>query len=200
MPCWSRESTYPHCSVFRSHLYISPRRFKDWNDLIENYIYGSATVVGYFLAHIYGPARDHGLEACLRGARSLAIALQLTNFARDVADDAARGRCYLPEKHGGSTGISGVLSQDEIAMRAAQVALASEAANWYEQAAMDIGAFNPDSRIAIEACHRLYSRLNEKILNAASPYERESLSMSEKLAVLPSSKYWRLPAALIFER
>ena len=182
---------------------INSPRFSDWHDLVENYIYGSATVVGYFLTHIYGSASGQNLDRCLRGARSLAIALQLTNFARDVVDDALRERCYVPEQHGSSSGselVDQVLSLDQQAMTEAQLILANEANKWYQQAAFDIDAFHPDSRLAIQACHRLYSRLNTKILSNPSTTDRESLTMFEKLSVLPMSKYWRLPAALVLER
>ena len=182
---------------------INSRRFSDWHDLIENYIYGSATVVGYFLTHIYGSAPGQNLDRCLKGARSLAIALQLTNFARDVVDDALRERCYVPEHYGQSSGsvlVDQVLSLDQDAMTKAQLILANEAAKWYQEAACDIDAFHPDSRLAIQACHRLYSRLNTKILSNPSATDRESLTMFEKLSVLPVSKYWRLPVALVLER
>ena len=182
---------------------IAPQQFADWSDLIDRYIYGSASVVGYFLAHVYGSASGASAAECMQSARALAIALQLTNFARDVSDDAARGRCYLPVDRSDSAGrsISGrVLKGDPRSMLEAKLQLAEEAAIWYDRSAPVIQAFNPDSRIAIESCHRLYSRLNSKILNSESASERSCLSLSEKLSVLPANKYWRLPVSLIFDR
>lgn len=182
---------------------ISPRGFSDWNDLIENYIYGSATVVGYFLANIYGTAVGRTLDECMRGARALAVALQLTNFARDVADDAARSRCYLPVNHINAKGnplASLVLAGNPGAITESKSLLADQAAVWYKRAAQDLHVFNPDSRVAIDSCHRLYSALNTRILENASPFNRESLSFWSKLSVLPRSKYWRLPAAIVLER
>lgn len=182
---------------------ISPQLFSNWSDLVDRYIYGSATVVGYFLAHIYKPAEGATMAECLDSARVLAIALQLTNFARDVADDSARGRCYLPTDRTDANGnrvSNGVLAGEEQAIVEATWQLADEAAKWYDRAEPGIQSFHRDSRIAIEACHRLYSRLNSKILASENAGERSSLSMFEKLSVLPTSKYWRLPAALVFER
>ncbi len=182
---------------------ISPQLFADWHELIDRYIYGSATVVGYFLAHIYRPAPGGSMDDCLTSAKALAVALQLTNFARDVSDDSARGRCYLPvdsRDRNGDSISDGVLFGDRGAMMSAVRQLAEQAATWYEQARPGISSFNPDSRIAIEACHRLYSRLNDKILQSHAPEERASLTVFEKLSVLPRSKYWRLPKALVFER
>ena len=182
---------------------IDPQQFADWPDLIDRYIYGSASVVGYFLAHVYGYDKGASVAQCMQSARALAIALQLTNFARDVSDDAARGRCYLPVDRSDSSGrsISGrVLKGDTKAMLEAKLLLAEEAAIWYERSAPVLKAFNPDSRIAIESCHRLYSLLNNKILNSLSASERSSLSLFEKLSVLPANKSWRLPVSLIFDR
>jgi len=182
---------------------IAPQVFSDWTDLIERYVYGSATVVGFFLAHIYGTSSGHTLDESLRGARSLAIALQLTHFARDVADDAARSRCYLPADQVDMSGNAIwplILAGDPEAIAEAKMRLAEEAALWFDRAANDIEAFHPDSRVAIESCHRLYSTLNTRVLQSESPFDRESLSLWNKLSVLPRSKYWRLPLSIALDR
>src|SRR3712207_7944204 len=78
-------------------LDVEPRPFATLDDLIDSYVYGSAVVVGYFLAHVYGPADERSFPRALAAARDLGIALQLTNFLRDVAEDQSRGRVYLPQ-------------------------------------------------------------------------------------------------------
>lgn len=78
-------------------LDVWPRKFATLDDLIESYIYGSAIVVGYFLTYVYGSPRPQDFERALKSARDLGIALQLTNFLRDVAEDQQRGRFYLPQ-------------------------------------------------------------------------------------------------------
>ena len=59
-----------------------------------------ASAVGHLSVHVFGDAGD----AAHRVADSLGRALQLTNILRDLAEDAARGRLYLPreilEQHG----------------------------------------------------------------------------------------------------
>ncbi len=182
---------------------VVPRSFESWDDLIEGYVYGSATVVGYFLAHIYGAAEGYSLSEAKASARALAVGLQLTNFARDVADDSARRRCYLPADVVDESGrplLEPVLAGDREAITQAQLSLAREARRWYDEAMPGICAFNLDSRLAIEACHHLYSRLNDKILAKRDGEARTSLSYREKLSVLPRNKYWRLPIAMVFER
>jgi len=56
------------------------------------YAYRAAGTVGLMMAHLMG-VRDAGT---LRRAADLGIAMQLTNVCRDVAEDEARGRVYLP--------------------------------------------------------------------------------------------------------
>ena len=57
------------------------------------YCYHVAGVVGVMMACIMG-VRE---ESTLQRACDLGLAFQLTNISRDVLEDAAAGRCYLPE-------------------------------------------------------------------------------------------------------
>ncbi|APZ42452.1 presqualene diphosphate synthase HpnD [Acidihalobacter ferrooxydans] len=56
------------------------------------YCYRVAGVVGLLATRIFG----YTDEATLRYANDLGLAFQLTNILRDVREDAARGRVYLP--------------------------------------------------------------------------------------------------------
>jgi phytoene synthase len=66
-------------------------RYPTYKDL-EEYTYGSAAVVGLMLCRVIGAAD----EAANPHAEALGVAMQLTNFLRDVREDWARGRVYLP--------------------------------------------------------------------------------------------------------
>src|SRR3546814_12992401 len=75
-------------------------RISDWSsdvcssDLLLRYSYHVAGAVGVAMALVMGiDARD---ETTLDRASDLGIAFQLANIARDVAEDAAADRCYLP--------------------------------------------------------------------------------------------------------
>jgi len=66
-------------------------RYPTFSDL-EAYTYGSAAVVGLMMCRVVGVAderADHHAEA-------LGVAMQLSNFLRDVGEDWRRGRVYLP--------------------------------------------------------------------------------------------------------
>ncbi len=173
--------------------------FATLDDLIENYIYGSAVVVGFFLTHVYGARTEHDFERALGSARNLGIALQLTNFSRDVAEDRRRGRIYLPLDMLRAEGIEDLTNLDDRQAKAVHRVrrrLAHIARKFYADALADLDAFNSDCRAAIFACTEVYGRLNERI--AASHHkinQRESVPLREKFRVLPSSKYWRIPLA-----
>ncbi|MFO7563380.1 MAG: squalene/phytoene synthase family protein [Enhygromyxa sp.] len=59
---------------------------------LELYCYRVASCVGILCIGIFGDQS----EAAQRYARHLGLALQYTNILRDIGEDAARGRVYLP--------------------------------------------------------------------------------------------------------
>ncbi|MCQ0969365.1 phytoene/squalene synthase family protein (plasmid) [Paracoccus sp. TK19116] len=71
---------------------VNARQYRTLSDTLE-YSYHVAGVVGVMMARVMG-VRD---PAVLDRACDLGLAFQLTNIARDVMDDAAIGRCYLPQ-------------------------------------------------------------------------------------------------------
>ena len=62
-------------------------------DLLR-YCYHVAGAIGVMMAKVMGVADDE--EEILDRACDLGIAFQLVNIARDLSDDDAAGRCYLP--------------------------------------------------------------------------------------------------------
>lgn len=61
-------------------------------ETLDLYCYRVAGTVGLMMCHVMGIAD----ERCLRNAAHLGMAMQLTNISRDVAEDWARGRLYVP--------------------------------------------------------------------------------------------------------
>ncbi|MHC4839785.1 MAG: phytoene/squalene synthase family protein [Planctomycetota bacterium] len=176
---------------------VRPQEYETLPDLIENYVYGSAVVVGYFLTHIYG-ATD--FERAMEISRRLGIALQLTNFIRDVSEDHGRGRLYLPVDMLRQRGVKdrnfdSITSQAALCEVVAE--LARRAATDYQFALDNIDSFKSDCHVAIESCIRVYSELNARIASSLSIHKRESVPLKKKLGVLPTSKYWRLPLAYL---
>ncbi len=177
----------------------NPRLFETLEDLIENYVYGSAVVVGYFLTHVYGARSEDEFGRALESARALGVALQLTNFLRDVAEDQKRGRIYLPRDVLREAGIEELDARDPRRQRALAEVLrhmAHVADGYYVDALAGLDAFSPDCRLAIHSCIKVYGRLNERIAESNRGIgHRESVPLREKFQVLPPSKYWRIPLA-----
>ncbi len=172
---------------------VHPRPYRDLDDLVQSYVYGSAVVVGYFLTHVYGASAPDRWGDALAAARELGIALQLTNFARDVMDDDARGRRYVPLSH-----LRDGDWESPEARREAVWRLAKDAEALYLAAERRLEAFARDSRVAIQACIRVYGALNRAILRAPEAGRaRLSVPFHEKWRVLPLSKYWTLPRAYL---
>ncbi|OGX41346.1 MAG: squalene synthase HpnD [Omnitrophica WOR_2 bacterium RIFCSPHIGHO2_02_FULL_68_15] len=72
---------------------LAPRRFETFEELSQ-YCYYVAGVVGLIAITVFGCRRPESE----RFARALGTAFQMTNILRDVAGDAVRGRCYLPQE------------------------------------------------------------------------------------------------------
>ena len=85
---------------------VRPGVYATMPDLIDEYVYGSAIVIGYFLAYVYGTTSPDEFPRALTFARDLGTALQLTNFVRDVGEDQGRGRLYLPLDYLRAEGIT----------------------------------------------------------------------------------------------
>ena len=184
-------------------LDVEPRDFEDTDDLIDNYVYGSAIVVGYFLAYVYGSSQNDNFKETLKSSKELGIALQLTNFIRDINEDLKRGRIYIPKTILKNNGIelknyANNVNQNTTSINSARMELASIANKYYKESEKGIESFSPESRVATKACIELYGKLNERIISRGNDIKvRESLSWSEKLGALPSSKYWKLPMAYL---
>ena len=72
---------------------LEPVAYSTFTDL-RLYCYRVASAVGLACIHVWG---FHG-EAARRYAEDAGLAFQLTNILRDLGEDAARGRVYLPQE------------------------------------------------------------------------------------------------------
>ena len=70
---------------------LTPRRYETFDEL-ERYCERVASAVGLACIHIWGFRGPEAFEP----ARQAGVALQLTNILRDLKEDAAAGRVYLP--------------------------------------------------------------------------------------------------------
>lgn len=80
---------------------VEPTRFATYCDL-RGYCYRVASTVGLICIEIFG----YQNPAARQYAEELGLALQLTNILRDVQDDLARGRLYIPLDELAAHGVS----------------------------------------------------------------------------------------------
>lgn len=84
---------YPHDLLDGFAIDVEGKAFATEADLLR-YCYHVAGCVGIMMALVMGVApSDH---ATLARACDLGLSFQLNNIARDIGEDAAIGRCYLP--------------------------------------------------------------------------------------------------------
>jgi 15-cis-phytoene synthase len=164
-----------------SGLQVQSRSFED----LERYCYNVASVVGLVCIRIFGynkPDAEPLAERC-------GLAFQLTNIIRDVKEDAALGRVYLPGKDLAEFGISATEIASTVDPARIRPLLALQAQRAFEnyRAAEDlIHLIDEDSQPALWVLVTIYRGLLEKIvrLNYDVFARRVSLSVWEKLKIL----------------
>ena len=131
---------------------------------LVRYAYGAAGTVGLMIAPILG-ARD---RPALRHAIDLGIAMQMTNIARDVRDDAALGRRYLPGDWVAGLAPGDLLDptpDSRIVVRTAIERLLVLADRYYASAEAGLGYLPPRSRLAIAVAARCYRAIGTRLLS-----------------------------------
>ncbi|MEP6690337.1 MAG: phytoene/squalene synthase family protein [Gemmatimonadaceae bacterium] len=144
---------------------LAPHDFVSWHHL-AGYCAGVASTVGEMCAHIFGvPEQPLVRTAALSYARTLGVAMQLTNILRDVGEDARRGRCYLPradlETFGtrGDEIVGGTLSPNDARWRALMAFEIGRARSLYEAAAPGLSLVDDDARRCARLCATGYAAI-----------------------------------------
>ncbi len=158
--------------------------YKTFEDL-RQYCYRVASVVGLVCIHVFG-YRDPDAESL---AERCGLAFQLTNIIRDVKEDAAQGRIYLPEEDLAKFNLSSaelLTAPDPARFRPVLAMEADRAREFYQAGDQLIPYVSEDSRPALWVLVNIYRSLLEKI--AARQYDvfttKVTLSTSEKLRIL----------------
>ena len=165
-------------------------QFQTFEDLYR-YCYYVASVVGLVCIRIFG-YRDPKAEGF---AERLGIAFQLTNVIRDVKEDAALGRIYIPQEDLAKFKLETTNSLPTPAQARDLLEFEAQRARGFYAAATDLlPLIDIDSRPALWALVTIYRKLLEKI--AERNYDvftkRVSLSFSEKFAVLVRAWFARI--------
>lgn len=159
-------------------------RYATFDDLWL-YCYRVASVVGLLAMEIIG--YQSGAHPY---AITLGIALQLTNILRDVGEDAARGRIYLPQEDLARFGMTDddILNhrRDE-RFRELMLFQMQRAHTLYQEAWPGIALLSRDGQFAIAAAADLYRGILRKIVvNDYDVFQKRAhVSFLEKLWMLP---------------
>jgi 15-cis-phytoene synthase len=143
---------------------IDKTRYETWDEL-RLYCYRVASAVGLMCVEIFGYTPSQ-VDAVRRYAIDLGIALQLTNILRDVAEDAARGRIYLPADELRAFGVSeadltsGKRSPEFLRLMQFQ---ASRARSHYLRARAAISTYERSKLVIAEIMGDIYYALLEEI-------------------------------------
>jgi len=159
---------------------LKPRAFQTFDELYR-YCYQVASVVGLCTIHVFGFESPDALPL----AEKCGVAFQLTNILRDIGEDAARERVYLPAEDLQRFGVD----PNEFCGKPAGEAFtrlmqfeAGRAGGYYLESQPLIGLIHKRSRPALRALIGIYSRLLQRIeqRNFDVFTERISLSAAEK--------------------
>src|SRR6266496_191406 len=162
-------------------LQVQYRSFQD----LERYCYHVASVVGLVCTRIFGysdPTAESLAERC-------GLAFQLTNIIRDVKEDAAVGRIYLPLDELEQFGISAAdlsAAPDLTRLRPLLELQAQRAFENYRAGDELLNFISEDSQPALWVLVNIYRSLLEKIvrLNYDVFSRKISLTFREKLTIL----------------
>jgi 15-cis-phytoene synthase len=160
---------------------LAPRRFETFAQLYR-YCYQVASTAGLSTIHVLGfdsPDAPPLAEKC-------GIAFQLTNILRDIREDAARGRIYLPDEDLARFGVreedlgGGLRTPEFIELMDFET---QRARAYYRESQPLVGLIDRRGRAALAALAAIYSRLLDHI--ERSNYDvftrRISLGTPEKL-------------------
>jgi phytoene synthase len=179
----------------------APDTYATFADLYQ-YCYLVASVVGLVCIRIFGYT-DPSAEKL---AEETGIAFQLTNILRDVEEDAARNRVYLPIENLATHNITLVSllrrppgAPPTLNERALLAEIATRAETYYRSAEALLPLIHRESRPALWVLVSIYHALLRRIERADYDVfsKRASVPLRQKLAIL-SLGMVRLAAARLF--
>jgi phytoene synthase len=177
------------------------RRFEELSDL-HDYAARVAGTVGMMMTLIMGVRSPEALAR----ASDLGVAMQLTNIARDVGEDARAGRLYLPLRWLNEAGIDpAAFLADPVAsppLRAVVARLLDEADRLYARARAGVALLPAACRPAILSAAILYAEIGRELerLSLDSIAHRARVSAPRKAQILAKAVFaspWLAPSSSV---
>ena len=149
----------------------------------EEYIYGSAEVVGLMCLYVFLNGNDKKYNELKKYAQKLGSAFQKVNFLRDFHEDyELKGRAYFPELE-----IDGKF--DESSKKQIEI----DIQKYFDEAINGIKRLPRSSCLGVYLAYRYYNKLLKKIkLTPASKL------LNTRIRVSNFQKFMLLPSALLF--
>jgi phytoene synthase len=177
---------YPFELIEGMRMDLNQTRYETFDDL-RLFCYRVASVVGLMMCWVIGFEDPADRDKALPYAIDMGIAMQLTNILRDVGEDLARNRIYLPSDEMQRFGYS------ETALRSGtrNTAFAElmqfqveRARRYYQQGNAGIDMLHERGRFAVKVASDVYREILGQV-------EASNFDVFEHRAVVPAMrKYW----------
>ena len=200
MQRYNMPARYLHDLISGAEMDLTVQTYPTF-DRLREYCYRVAGTVGLTCTHVFGFSDPRALDL----AEKLGLAFQLTNIIRDVHDDYALGRVYLPEEDLERYGVTPQdFGRDEATLGVRELLRFEADRAWqnYEEGAALLNLIDPESRATLWLLTRTYSALLARIesLDFAVFAERVRLSRAEKMLFIAQARFGRVTEETILEK
>jgi squalene synthase HpnC len=197
---YNMPARYLHDLISGAEMDLTVKSYPTF-DRLREYCYRVAGTVGLTCTHVFGFRDARALDL----AEKLGLAFQLTNIIRDVRDDCAMGRVYLPEADLAEYNVKPEdLARGEATLGVRELLRFEAQRAWhcYEDGAALLSLVEPESRAALWLLVHTYSALLARMedLDFAVFGERVRLSKAEKLVFIAKARFARLTEENILEK
>ena len=179
---------YLHEVVDGVEMDLVTTRYRTFEELWE-YCYKVASVVGLISIEIFG----YKGEAARERAIDLGIAMQLTNILRDLKEDAARDRIYLPQEDMVRAGYTegdlkrGVTNDAYRELMRHQV---ERARGFFSNGRKLLPMVSPRSRACPTLLYTVYSRILDRIESSGYDVFEQRIGLSKREKMVMMARLW----------
>jgi squalene synthase HpnC len=188
---YNMPARYLHDLISGAEMDLTVKSYPTF-DRLREYCYRVAGTVGLTCTHVFGYRDPRALDL----AERLGLAFQLTNIIRDVREDAALGRIYIPEEDLARYSVSPEdFSRNEATLGVRELLRFEAERAWriYEESSELLDLVDADSRSALWLLVRTYSALLARIesVDFAVFGERVRLTKAEKMILIARARFGR---------
>jgi squalene synthase HpnC len=191
---------YLHDLISGAEMDLTIREYPTF-DRLREYCYRVAGTVGLTCTHVFGFTDQRALDL----AEKLGLAFQLTNIIRDVHDDYALGRVYIPQEDLERYNVSPEdLSRGEATLGVRELLRFEADRAWqnYREGSELLSLIDPESRGTLWLLTHTYSALLARIESVDFDVfgERVRLSRAEKMLFIAQARFGRVTEENILEK